>query len=173
MKLSEILKYCLIFLLFNALQVIWVKDFAFFNLGFCFMYIAFIISLPLSVPVPLLLIIAFLNGLLIDAFYDTMGIHAAATVAIAYLRRYILTLLTPFGGYEEVSSISIEAISLQWYIIYISVLIFFHQSILFFIEASGVRYFFWTLLKIFCSSMLTTFMIVGFNYVFFTRTSRR
>ena len=173
MKLSETLKYSLIFILFNALQVIWVKDFAFYNLGFCFMYLAFIISLPLSIPVPLMLLIAFANGIIIDSFYDTMGIHAAATVAVAYFRKHILNLLTPLGGYEEVSVISIEAISLQWYIIYISVLVFLHLSILFFIEASGFGFFFWTLLKIICSTLLTTFMIVSFNYIFFTRSSKR
>jgi hypothetical protein len=99
--------------------------------------------------------------------------HAAACVAVAYLRSYIIQIMTPLGGYDDVEEISIEAMGPQWYVIYTLILVFIHHFILFFIEAGGISHFINTFSKIIFTTGLSTFMISAFNYIFFTKTARR
>jgi len=51
-----------------------------------YIYILFILLLPANTNRSLLLIIAFFTGLTVDFFAHTLGLHAAASVFIAYLR---------------------------------------------------------------------------------------
>lgn len=172
MKTNSLVKLIVIFLVFTALQIFWVKDFAFFNVAFCFLYIAIIISLPLDIATPILLFLAFAIGFVMDIFYDTMGIHAAACVFITYIRPTIIRLLTPLGGYDDETEISISTMGIRWYIFYVLILVGIHLTFMFTLEAGGFQYFYWTLAKIFASLFFTTFMIVSLKYLFFTHASR-
>ncbi|MEJ7660920.1 MAG: hypothetical protein WKG07_15535 [Hymenobacter sp.] len=58
-----------------------------FGLGWCLLYLGFILFLPLRTPIALLLLLGFAMGLAMDISYDTGGLHAAAAVLLAYLRR--------------------------------------------------------------------------------------
>jgi len=161
-----------VFLFYMILQLFWVKDFALFNVAFCFIYIVILISLPLDIAMPLLMLIAFAIGISVDLFYDTLGIHAAACVAITFFRPGIIRLLTPLGGYDDAVEISIKAMGIRWYSIYVLVLVFVHLFILFFLEAGGFHLFYWTLAKVFCSLLFTCFIIIAFQYLLFSNAQR-
>lgn len=60
-----------------------------------YLYYLFILWLPFSISRPVLLVIAFLTGLLLDYFMWQPGLHAAACVLIAYIRPFVITLLLP------------------------------------------------------------------------------
>ena len=57
-----------------------------------FIYIIFIIYYPIKNDRIFFIFISFIIGLLIDIFSDTLGLHAAASVTIAYLRPFILKI---------------------------------------------------------------------------------
>ena len=57
-----------------------------------FIYIIFIIYYPIKNDRIFFIFISFIIGLLIDVFSDTLGLHAAASVTIAYLRPFILKI---------------------------------------------------------------------------------
>ena len=63
-------------------------------------YILFILLLPFETPRWLLLIAAFALGITVDLFTQTHGMHAAATVFIAFLRPWVLEMSAPRDGYE-------------------------------------------------------------------------
>lgn len=86
-----------------------------FDTGFCFIYLAFLLFLPIQMPPVLLLLLAFVTGFTLDIFYDTGGIHAAATVLLAYLRPYILLLLTPRDGYDQNDSVNLHIMGWRWF----------------------------------------------------------
>ena len=58
-------------------------------------YQLFLLMLPFETPVWLLLLLGFATGITIDTFDNTAGIHACATVLMAYLRTNVLTALLP------------------------------------------------------------------------------
>jgi hypothetical protein len=49
------------------------------------------------------MLIAFFSGLLIDASYNTLGVHAASAVVLAYWRPSILELVLPRGMDETLT----------------------------------------------------------------------
>ena len=55
----------------------------------------FIMLLPLRTPQALLVVLGFMIGITVDWFYDSPGIHASASVFIAFIRPLILKAVAP------------------------------------------------------------------------------
>lgn len=153
------------FLLYVFLQIFFVKHLVLFDYAFCFMYIAVVLLMPFDTALTTLLFVGFATGIFVDIFYDTLGMHAAATTLIAYIRQYVIRLLTPQRGYEERMALSLRSMGFRWFLIYTLMLTFVHHLVLFYVEASSVELFFYTFLKVIFSTLLTTFVIVGVQYL--------
>jgi hypothetical protein len=117
------------------------------------------------------MVIAFFTGLSVDIFYDTPGINASASVLIAFLRPHWLNMITPRGGYEEISIPSIKNVDAIWFTIYSLPLIFIHHFAMFYLESGGFSMFFFTFLKVFTSTLFTFFIIILTQYLFYKRTT--
>lgn len=125
-----------------------------------YIYVLFILLLPANINRSLLLIIAFFNGLTVDYFANTLGLHAAASVFIAYLRPGILNLF--FRNHEFVSGEEPgpASIGIGGFFRYTIVLVFMHQLLLFYLEVLSVNHFFTILYRVFLSTILSTFIIL-------------
>jgi hypothetical protein len=154
------------FFLYLIVQVLLLKNLVLFNTAFCFLYIAFLLLLPVELNVLILMIIGFITGFTIDIFYDSLGMHAFALVVISYLRNYWLTAITPQGGYDTGSRPSLADNGLQWFIVYSLPLVFIHHFTLFFIEASGFGHFWHTMLKVVMSVLFTLLVMLILQYLF-------
>lgn len=158
---SQFVTYLLYFIAFTALQVLLFLHLTLLDgWGICFVYLAFILMLPYQVTPIALISLGFVSGLVVDLFYNTNGIHAAATVLVAFLRPYIINFLTPRGGYDEGVHISIRTLGIGWFISYAAIVIFIHHSTLFFIWSLGYDNFFITTGKILVSSLFTLGIIL-------------
>jgi hypothetical protein len=165
MKPGNIISYILYFILFFLLQIIFFRNVILFDYALCFIYIGYILTLPIDIkPIPLMLI-AFGFGLLMDSFFDTVGINAFVCVLIAFIRPYILKTLTPGGGYDTLTEISISYMGFVWFIKYAALLVFIHHFVFFFIEAWNVKYFLDVLIRSVLSSIFTLLMIVLLQYL--------
>jgi hypothetical protein len=154
------------FFLFLIFQVMLFKKLVLFNTAFCFLYIAFILLLPIETNPLLLMLAAFGMGLLVDIFYDRQGMHAAATVAVAYLRNYWLGSITPQGGYDVGAVPTIASNGLLWFMSYATPLILIHHLILFFIEVGSFDLVGLTMAKTFASLLFTLFVFLMHQYMF-------
>jgi rod shape-determining protein MreD len=130
-----------------------------------FVYVLFILILPVRTPGPLLLVIGFFMGLLIDMFSNSMGMHAAATVFMAYLRPTVLKFVAPRDGYETESIPSIREFGLNWFLVYSSVLVFMHHLMLFLIEVFRVSELHSTLLRVVLSTLVTVSVLVMIQFL--------
>lgn len=155
------------FILFITLQLILLRNVVLFNIAFCFVYIAFILQLPHSTPPLNLMILSFIVGFIVDIFYDTLGIHSASCVIMAFVRPFVIKAFSPGMGDETRTNISINLLGLKWFSIYCCILIFIHHTALFYIEIASTRMFFFTLTKVFFSTIFTFIVIVIFQYLFF------
>lgn len=142
------------FFLYVIAQVLLFKRLVLFNTSFCFLYVAFILLLPVETNNLLLMVLAFFLGFTIDIFYDSLGIHALALVTVAYLRNYWLSTITPQGGYDAGASPAITN-GIQWFLVYSVPMVFVHLALLFFVEAGGFGLFWFTMLKIMASLIFT------------------
>jgi hypothetical protein len=122
--------------------------------------VAFILLLPFEWSAMVIIAIGFLTGITIDIFYDSLGIHAFASILISYLRNYWLKVITPQGGYDTGNSPTLASNGIQWFLVYMIPLVFIHHFVLFFLEALGFEMFWFTMLKIISSMAFTMIVIV-------------
>jgi hypothetical protein len=157
------------FFVYILVQVLILKNFILFDTAFCFVYVAFILLLPLEMGPLLLMFVAFATGFSVDLFYDSLGVNAAAGVFMAFVRPYWLRLITPRGGYEDIEIPNLKTMDFGWFFTYSLPLIFIHHAVLFYLEAGGFSLFFITLSKVFFSTILTFFVIVLSQYLFYKK----
>ena len=163
---NGLIKYIFIFLGLLFVQFLFLNDFVLWEYGFCFIYVAFIIILPLETPPILLLLIAFFNGLIIDVMANTLGVNAAACVLIAFLRPWILKIITPRGGYDTAFEMNMVKSGWQWFIAYSFTMIFIHHFVLFTLEAASLEYIWNILLRTALSSVITWLMLIMGQLIF-------
>lgn len=154
-------------ILYLLVQALLLNDLVLFGRAFAFVYISFVLMVPLESGRVSLLLMAFGMGFLIDVFSDTLGVHSAATVLIAFLRPHWLNLITPRGGYENVSVPTIQIMGFQWFLAYTLPIIFIHHLALFFIEAGSFSTFFFIFKRILMSSLFNLILIIVFQYFFY------
>ena len=148
----------LLFAVLVIFQITIGKTLVLFNVAFCFLYVLFILQLPVDAKSTSVILYAFAIGVIMDTAYNTGGMHASASVLIGFLRASWLKSLTPQGGYElnAVPSLSIGGIT--WFLGYAFPLIFIHHTLLFFLESYGFSFFWTTWNKAFMSSIFTTLL---------------
>ena len=82
----------LLFAVLILLQVLVFNQISIFGLATPFLYIYFLLKLPVGRNVFYVIIMGFLMGFIIDIFLNTPGINAAASTIIATLRQPLLRL---------------------------------------------------------------------------------
>ena len=173
MNSSTFLKHTAQFILFVALQVLLVDNLVLFGTGCCFKYIAFLLFLPIGSSRMWQLFLGFMLGFTVDMFYDTVGIHAAASVLLAFLRPLVLNLLTPRDGYDTNDSVNIHVMGWRWFLSYIFILILFHHAAVFFLETINFQTALYTLTKIIASTFFTATVMVILQLLFFSPKRER
>ncbi len=105
-----------------------------------FVYPLLILILPIKTSRSVLVTVAFLYGLLVDFFYNSPGVHAAALLVTAYLRAIVLKALEPRGGYRTEQSPTLKNFGLNWFLIYAGILLITHYLVYFSIDAFSFVY---------------------------------
>jgi uncharacterized membrane protein len=131
------------------------------------LYFLFILWLPFVVSPRWLLVIGFMTGLTLDYFTQTPGLHAAACVLIAYVRPFLIAVLTPRDSgdfnYREPSPQS-----LLWapYFIYVLILTLLHHAWLVMLEWMSFGSFSDFLLKLIASTAISLLLIFTVELLF-------
>lgn len=154
------------FFLFLLVQVLLFKNVVLFHTAFCFLYVVYLLTFPVETNPLLMMTIAFAMGLGVDIFYDSMGLHAMASVFMVYVRGYWLARITPQGGYDRNSLPTLAMNGVQWFVVYALPLVFLHHAVLFFAEAGGADYFWFTFFKVLMSTLFTVVCIVISEMIF-------
>ena len=155
------------FLAYALLQVILFRNLILFDQAFCFVYVAFLLLMPIDTNRVILMLAGFLMGLFVDIFYDTLGIHAAASVFLMYLRPYWLKVVYGSDQNDLLDMPVLRNLGWQTFTVYVFPLILLHHTALFFIETGGFHLFFFTAGKVVLSGLLTYIVILIFQYMFY------
>jgi rod shape-determining protein MreD len=125
-----------------------------------YFYVLFILLLPFETPKWLLIFLSFLTGLTIDFFSDSMGMHSAASVFMAYFRPYVLGIIVPRDTYEAGTYPQMNYYGFTWSLRYATILIFVHHFVLFFAEVFSFSGLLHTLLRIILSTLFTLILVL-------------
>ncbi|MFB9293612.1 hypothetical protein ACFFSP_09050 [Persicitalea jodogahamensis] len=148
------------FAFYVLLQILITRNIVLFNYAFCFVYIGAILLLPAEVNRTFLLILGFLTGLVVDVFYNTLGLHAAATLLVAYLKPFWVDIQLETKGATDRVEITLSELGIGTFLTYLLPLVVIHHATLFFIEMSHFGMLGYTLLRIVASVAFTTLFIV-------------
>ena len=162
----EIIKYSIMFVVLVLTQVLFLNQVQFSGFVNPYIYILFIMLLPFNAPRYVLLLGGFFIGLCIDIFSNTLGIHAFATVFIAFLRPAIITAIT--NREEDLEDYpGLVQNGFAWFLYYTAIMVLLHHIVLFLIEAFTIADLLGTLYRILLSSLFSIFVIVLSRFIVF------
>lgn len=159
MSLREAIQYSLMILLYMILQILFLRNVVLFNYAFCFVYIGGVLLLPADTDRLYLLLIGFAMGFTVDVFSNTFGMHAFATVLIAYLKPYLVNYQMEAKGTERME-LGIRSQGLGSFLAYIVPLIFIHHAVLFLMEMNSFGMILYTFIRICASVVLSTIVLI-------------
>ncbi len=174
--MSDIIRNIIRFGLFILIQVYVLNKIPFLHQFIRpYIYFLFILWLPFSIPRVTLLVIGFFTGLILDYYANTPGLHAAACTLIAYIRPFLISILTPKESPNEQSYREPSPKALGWtpYLIYCLVLTVFHNGYVFLLQMLSFGGFLVFLGKIIASSAISMLLIVTTELLFQRKLSYR
>jgi rod shape-determining protein MreD len=163
--INRIFRFGLIFIVLFLLQVLLFNNIRFSGYVNPFVYVMFILLLPVEMPSWLLLILSFFTGLTMDLFSGTPGMHTSATVLAGFVRPFVLRIISPRDGYEPGTDPSMLAYGFKWFLLYASTVIVIHHFALFYLEVFRFTDFLRTLLRIILSSFFSISFIILMEYI--------
>lgn len=130
-----------------------------------YLYIVFVLVYPIKINRFPFLIFSFLLGLVIDTFTNSGGIHAFATLFIAYIRLFFIKSI--FKKTEsDYQSFSLSLESFDKVFNYVAILTIIHHFILFLLINFGFSNFINVLLNTIFSSIFTLILYFLGRFLF-------
>lgn len=164
---SLILKNTIRFIGLVLFQVIVLNHLNLFGYLNPFAYIIWIFLFPVRKNKSLFLIASFLLGLSVDFFSDSGGIHAAATLFIAFTRVPILKFVLRKTDFDYLL-FNIRSISFNKAFLFITILTLIHHFIVFSLEYFSFNSFTIIISNTFLTSILTIIISI-LGIVLFTK----
>ena len=157
------------FVVLVLVQVIILNNINFLGYINPYLYVLFIALFPISSNRMTLIFLGFLIGLTIDIFSDSGGVHAAASVFVAYARP--LFLKTAFGMTYEHQTVKIQQSVLAQRLVYFAFLVLIHHIILFSLEVFTFNQIGLIIKKVLFSSIFTILLCMLVSILFSKKTS--
>ena len=132
-------------------------------------YVLFILLLPFEVPGWVLLVSSFMLGLGVDIFSNSTGLHAAASVFMAFMRPRIIKLVGMPAEYEANLKPGIADMGFRWFFAYATLLILVHHFVLFSLEAFRLAETGYVIMRVLLSSAFTLVLVILTEFLFMRR----
>ena len=165
----RIIQYTLLFLIVTALQVLFFNNLQLNLYVHPFVYLAFVILLPMEIKGYWLLLLAAITGVAMDFFTGMPGVNTAATAAAAFCRPGILRL---FVGKDVLSD---RGVPNRWkigsgkFLRYALTMILIHSVVFFALETLSAIGIGFTLLRIAASTLCSLIVIWFVQLLFISR----
>lgn len=151
------------FILLLAAQVLIFNRIDLFGYINPFPYVLFIILYPVNGSKTGLLIASFLLGLLLDMFWNSGGVHAAACVILAYYRPVIFKF--SFGLSYEYQTVKLNDVVTPERFSFILIAVVIHHFVLFILEVFKISFVWDILLRTVLSTLFTILACIIIIYI--------
>ena len=131
-----------------------------------YIYLIFIMLLPINIQKWQLLLLGFFLGLSVDLFTGTLGLHAGATTLMAFCRPAILRLVSGHQKLENVVEPDLGQLGGVWFLRYTLCMVLVHHFALFFLESFSFHLIGQVMLRILLSVPVSIFLIMMILYLF-------
>lgn len=130
-------------------------------------YVLFILLLPVGHSRVTALLWAFCLGLCVDLLTsDVIGLNTAATVALAFIRPYLLKLFLPKSDIDAFIIPTSKTLGMRQFLGYSLLALLFHQTLFFLLDAFAFFDLFHTTLRILLSTISSVIFILLLQSMF-------
>jgi len=171
--MNKLISNTLRFLILVFVQVFLLKNTIIYGLNVPYLYILFILLLPFETPNWLLFLLAFLMGITIDLFNDTLGLHATACTMLALFRILLISITVQKDNYDHDPEPSLSLMGFRWFFFYVLILTFIHHFFLLNFEVFKISEIGSTLSRVILSSIFTVILIFVSELLFFKKKQRK
>ncbi len=173
--MPKIIGLLLSFLAYLLLQSLVFNYFTLGGLATPFVFLAFLLFLPLSISFPVSMLIAFFSGIFIEIFSAdyVRGLHAFSCVLMMAVRLSWIELISTRNAYKGSEETFLRVQTLSWYLYYFMVPVFVHHLSFFLLEAFSFSSMWSVLFKTVLSSIYTVGLLIIFSYLFYIKSERR
>ena len=156
--MNRFISYAFQFILLLAFQVLILNNVELAGYMNPYLYIIFILILPANMNRIALMLIAFAMGFFIDIFENSGGLHASASVLLAFIRPYLFALIAGPGS-TEIERMNIRTLGVGRFMVLAAIAVFIHHFWMFFIESFSFRNLLQVIIRTFLSGLFTLFLI--------------
>ena len=165
----EKLKYILYFIVLLLVQTLILDQICVSVYVNAFVYILFMMMLPIETNKYLVLLLGLLMGLCVDLFDSTLGLHASAGLLVSFVRTFALDLYSPHDGYESNKQLNVRNYGYYWFFRYSITIIIVHHLWIFMLESLSFANILFTLAKVGVSSLTSLAVILLFHLLLMSR----
>ena len=165
-------RYVWQFFLLLLVQVLLMDKIALWGMLTPMLYLLYILTLPFRTPRWLVVLLGFVMGFCVDCFSGIMGVHAAATTFVAFLRPLVINLIPAKSTMEEHLRPILWDMHFGWFALYSLSMAFIHQFLLCFFDAFSLSGFFHLLWVSLLNALFTTVVIFIAQCLFYSASKR-
>lgn len=156
--INNLIRGLLYFVVLVLIQVLILNNIHFLRIATPFLYLYFIVKMPVASPRDLVVLFSFLIGLVIDVFSNTPGMHAAACTLTGFIREPLIRF---YMGKDLSDGIypSYKTFGYGGFFRYVLSLVVIHHVTLFLIESLTLFAPLFLALRIGASVITTTLLI--------------
>lgn len=159
-------RFTILFLILILLQVLVCSNILLFGVAVPFIFIYFIITLPLNISLNIMMVTAFLMGFLVDVFCDTLGLNTMACLLLSIMRKPMFYAYMPKEDKFLSASPSISTMGWFGYVKYILTLSAIFCFLIFGIELFSFASFGRIVVMAISSTVLTFFLLLATDSLF-------
>lgn len=156
--IRNIVRGLVYFIVFVLIQVLILNNIYYLRIATPFLYLYFLLKLPIGISRSAILLIAFATGLTIDLFSNTPGMHAAACTFVGFFRAGMIRFLIGKDLLEGAFP-SYHVFGVGGFLRYTTLFVFLHQIVLFLVESLTLFDPLFLVIRILSSTLLSVILI--------------
>ncbi|CDN30899.1 Rod shape-determining protein MreD [Mucinivorans hirudinis] len=165
----QIVEYIISFIVLILTQVFIFDNVNIFGMVTPYIYIMFIIVLPMQIGHTLLIILGFVSGGVVDLLTGSGGLSAMVATWVAFIRPALLHITAGRDIVSEGGIPSVVRMGGAKFIFYLSMMVFAYNIPLFILETMNIKYIAVTSLRILFSSVFSIITIYLAHYLMLMR----
>ena len=160
------LKHSGIFVVYLLLQVLVFKNLTLGEVASVHAYLVALLIVPVNTPFPILLLMGFGAGMLVDilSFGPFKGVSAFSAVLMLSLRNAWVGLITNKSSFRGTEETMIRVQPIGWLLQYMVPMVLIYEFSYHLLEAFGFQHFGFTLLRFVMSTLYTLLICLIFTY---------
>ncbi|MCD7963947.1 MAG: rod shape-determining protein MreD [Rikenellaceae bacterium] len=166
------IEYSILFLIVSFLQIFLFNHLYMGYFVNPFIYLSFIILLPIDMRDYKILLLGLFTGLVMDFFMGSPGINVMATVLVSFCRPALIRFFMVKDDIEKGGIPNVDKMGLVKFLNYSFLMVFLHAAAFFMLESMSFAGIAYTFLKIIVNTIGTVFTVYICQLLFLSKRSK-